>query len=145
MGGLAMAVAGRILDLADRRQMADLVGQKIVGGIDRRDAGRGEGGRRVDAGQSRMGVRRAHEQHGQRTGRRGVVGIAAAAGQQPAIFTASERLAELYGSIHEVGYTGFWLGPVTMKSWVRITPVLGPGGPCSGLTGMATRAPWIAS
>ena len=25
-GGLAMAVAGRILDLADRRQMADLVG-----------------------------------------------------------------------------------------------------------------------
>ena len=145
MRGLAMAVAGRILDLADRRQMADLVGQKVVGGVDRRDAGRGEGRRRVDAGEPRMGVRRAHEQHGQRTGRRGVVGIAAAAGQQPAVLASRQRLAELHWSIHGVGYTGFWPRAVTMKSWVRITPVLGLGGPCSRPTGMATRTPWIVS
>ncbi len=117
MGGLAMAVAGRVLDLADRRQVADLVGHKVVGGVDRRDAGRGEGGRLVDAGEPRMGVRRAYEQHGKRARRRGVVGIAAAAGQQPAVLASRQRLAELDWSIHGVGYTGFWCRPVTMKIW----------------------------
>ena len=150
MVGLAMAIAGRVLDLADRRQMADLVRYKVVGGVDRRDAGRGEGGRLVDAGKPRMGVRRAHEQDGKRIGRRGVVGIAAAAGQQPAVLAARQWLAELNWSIHDVGYTGFSRRPVTMKIWgsdysCSWRRPLGVGGPCSRRTGMATRLPWIAS
>ena len=51
MQRLAVAVAGRVLDLADRRQVTDLVGQKIVGGVDRGHAGRGQRGALVDADQ----------------------------------------------------------------------------------------------
>src|SRR5690349_21373252 len=64
-----------------------------------------------------MGVRRAHEQDGQRPGRRGVVGVAAAAGQQAAVLTSGQRLAERHGSIHAVGYSGFFSRSVTMKIW----------------------------
>src|SRR4029453_18309411 len=64
-----------------------------------------------------MVVRRAPRQDGQRPGRRGVVGVAAAAGQQPPIFAPCQRLAERHWSIHGVGYSGFSCRPATMKIW----------------------------
>jgi hypothetical protein len=73
MRGLAMAVAGFVLDLADRRQVANLVGDEVFGGVDGRDAGGFQSRRLVDAVQPGMGVRGADEQDSKRAGRRGVV------------------------------------------------------------------------
>ena len=54
-----------------------------------------------------MRIGRAYEQHGKCVPRRGVVGVAAATGQEPAILASLDRLAELEGDVHAIGYTGF--------------------------------------
>ena len=83
--------------------MADAVGDQIVGRIDRHDARHGEGRFAIDPGEARMRVRRAHEQHSERVGGRGVVGIASAACQEPLVLASRDRLAELGRGIHVAG------------------------------------------
>jgi hypothetical protein len=81
MRWLAVTVAGGILDFADGGQMSQPVGRGVFSRVDRRDTGRGQRRRFVDAGEAGVRMGRAHEQHGQGIARRGVLGITAAAGQ----------------------------------------------------------------
>ena len=95
---LAMAVAGRVLDLADRRQVADLVGQKSRRRCRSRRR-RARPARRSCRCRSAAHGRAASARTAPRARRgRGVVGIAAAAGQEPPVLAARIDWPSLRGA-----------------------------------------------
>lgn len=49
-----------------------------------------------------MRMRRAHEQHGECIGRRGIVGITPATGQEALVLAARDRMTELEWRVHRV-------------------------------------------
>jgi len=77
------------------------IGREIRAGEHGDDAGRGQGGRRIDRTDSGMRMRRTQNGRVSLAGQVDIIEVAAAAGEQPQIFLADNRLThpELHGTL----------------------------------------------
>src|SRR5215470_8797360 len=82
------------MDHPAANEIADLVGGKLGPGEHREHAGRGRGFRRIDALESRVRVRRAHEIGVSLSRPADVVGVVAFAGDETLVLLAAHRGAD---------------------------------------------------
>ncbi len=101
--------AGHRVDLA----------REVLAGDDRPHAGRDLGLGDIQPGDARMGVGAAHDGHVEHAGQLDVVGVKAAAGNEPGIFAPLDRRAEQFGDRH-IGT----LPPRSIRPRRRKTPAL---------------------